>query len=86
MLIAALALLAGALVFAPLGSTQSGLPTLSATPPVALAPASTTPTATTQLPKTGLDDALVALTGLGMLAGGAALRRARGAPASRWRR
>ena len=53
--VAAFALLAGALVFAPIGSTQRGIPTLSPTPPVPLPPATkpkptptppTTPTTT----------------------------------------
>ena len=90
---AALALLAGALFFAPLASPQSGQQTLSPTPPVALAPpaSATTPTTTTgtpapaqpKLPRTGLEVWLVALTGLGLLATGTALRGAHGGPASR---
>jgi hypothetical protein len=87
--IAAFALLAAVLVFAPIGSTLGGLPTLSPTPPVTLAPPSApTPTpapARPQLPKTGLEVWLVALTGLGLLACGAALRRTGRAPAPRRR-
>jgi hypothetical protein len=45
--IAALALLAGALFFTPIAATQSGQPTLSPTPPVKLLPPSTTTTGTT---------------------------------------
>ncbi|MDQ6776178.1 MAG: LPXTG cell wall anchor domain-containing protein [Actinomycetota bacterium] len=89
--IAACALLAAVLAFAPIGSTRSGLPTLSPTPPVTLAPPSTAPTTTTtparpRLPKTGLEASLVALTGLGLLACGAALRRTvrRSASRRRW--
>ncbi len=84
--IAAFALLAGVLLFAPIGSTQTGVPTLSPTPPVTLAPPSTSPTTTTtpsrpRLPKTGMEVSLLALTGLGLLASGAALRRVRARPA-----
>jgi LPXTG-motif cell wall-anchored protein len=88
--IAALAVLACALLFAPFASTRSGPQTLSPTPPVTLAPPSSTSTSTTttstaqpKLPKTGLEIWLVALVGLGLLATGAALRQARGGPASR---
>lgn len=86
--LAAFALLAGALVFAPIGSTRSGIPTLSPTPPVYLPPAPSTPTTATTtpttpaptparpvLPKTGVDAELVAFVGLAMMLGGAALRR-----------
>jgi len=83
-------LLAGGLVFAPVAATQSGEPTLSSTPPVKLSPApgkakATTSTSTppAQLPKTGLDIVLIALTGIGLLGTGAGLRRALGGPASR---
>jgi LPXTG-motif cell wall-anchored protein len=80
--IASLALLAGVLVFAPIGSPQSGIPTLSPTPPVPLPPPPTAPTTTTaparpQLPKTGLEVSLVALTGIGLLGAGTVLRRTR---------
>jgi LPXTG-motif cell wall-anchored protein len=89
--IAAFALLVGVLLFAPIGSTQSGIPTLSPTPPVTLAPPSPAPTTTTtptrpRLPKTGLDVSLLALTGLGLLCAGAALRRTQRRPAARRRR
>lgn len=89
MVIAALALLTCTLVFAPIASPQSGVPTLSPTPPVTLAPPPTTPASTTttfsapQLPKTGVETWLTAVGGLGLLAAGAALRRARGGPDSR---
>jgi len=88
--IASLALLAGVLLFAPIGSTQSGVPTLSPTPPVTLAPPSPAPTTTTtpaapRLPKTGLEVSFVALTGLGLLLAGAALRRTGRAPVPRRR-
>jgi hypothetical protein len=85
--IAALALVACVLLFAPIGATQSASPTLSPTPPVTLTPVPTTPVSTTttgttttsgppdQLPRTGLDAWLVVLIGLGLLATGAALRR-----------
>jgi LPXTG-motif cell wall-anchored protein len=89
--VAAVALLTGALLFASIGSTQSGIPTLSPTPPVTLAPVPTTPVSTTttpppaptRLPKTGLDTGLVALVGLVLLVAGTALRRVRGGAASR---
>lgn len=80
MVLAALALLAGALFYAPAGSTLSGESTLSPTPPVTLAPAPTTPITTTTtttpppLPKTGIDTALLALMGLGLVTAGTALR------------
>ena len=90
MVIATLALLAGALFYPPLASTHSGEPTLSSTPPVALAPTSTTPTSTTttttaqpRLPKTGFETSILALLGVGLLAAGTALRRARPAPGLR---
>jgi LPXTG-motif cell wall-anchored protein len=88
-IIAAFALLAGALVFAPVAATQSGESTLSPTPPVKLAPASSaTPTTTTstppeQLPKTGLDVVLITAAGLVLLGSGVALRRGLTGPASR---
>ncbi|HWF50245.1 MAG TPA: LPXTG cell wall anchor domain-containing protein [Solirubrobacteraceae bacterium] len=80
--VAALALLVCALLFAPTGSTQGGNQTLSPTPPVTLAPPSTasTPPARPALPKTGIDVSHVALVGLGFLACGAALRRPRRRP------
>jgi hypothetical protein len=86
--IAAFALLVGVLLFAPIGSTQSGIPTLSPTPPVTLAPPPTTTTtpARPRLPKTGLDVSLLALTGLGLFCAGAALRRTQCGPAARRRR
>jgi LPXTG-motif cell wall-anchored protein len=88
--IAALALLGAVLVFAPIGSSQSGLPKLSPTPPVTLAPPSIAPTTTAiparpRLPKTGLEVSLVALTGLALLGAGAALRRTGGGRGSRRR-
>jgi LPXTG-motif cell wall-anchored protein len=88
MVIATLMLLAGVLLYPPLASTQNGIPTLSATPPVALRTSPTTPTTTShpQLPKTGFETSLLALIGLGLLSAGTVLRRTRGAPASRRRR
>jgi hypothetical protein len=92
--IAALALLAYALFVAPIAATQSGQPTLSPTAPVKLLPPSSTsrttttttnPTQPAKLPKTGLDTALVALTGLGLVLAGEALRRALAGPASQRR-
>jgi hypothetical protein len=80
MVIAALALLAGTLVFTSIGSTQSALPTLSPTPPVKLASPSTAPVSRTstsarpQLPKTGLDAGLLALVGLAFMATGKVVR------------
>jgi len=77
--IAALALLTYALIFTPVAVTQSNLARLSPTPPVKLAPASTTATTPSgppdQLPKTGLDSWLVLVVGLGLVATGAGLRR-----------
>jgi LPXTG-motif cell wall-anchored protein len=86
-----MALLTGALLFASIGSTQSGISTLSPTPPVRLAPVPTTPVSPTttptapptRLPKTGLDAGLVALVGLVLLVAGTALRRVRGDAATR---
>ena len=84
---AALALLVAVLLFAPIGATQGGQPSLSPTPPVTLLAPSTTPTTTTtnarQLPKTGLDAWLVALAGVGLVAAGEALRRAIPRPRAR---
>jgi len=79
----ALALLAGALFYAPAGSTRTGEPMLSPTPPVTLAPAPTTPTPTStvarpRLPKTGFETGLLALIGLGLVVAGTALRGRRG--------
>ena len=78
MLIAALSFLACALILAPIGATQSSQSTLSRTPPVPLAPASTTTTTSAQpgkLPRTGIDLSLVAVLGGGLLGLGAGLRR-----------
>lgn len=92
MVLAALALLAGALVYAPLGSTQGGEPTLSATPPVKLAAPTTTASTTTtasvrpRLPKTGLQTSTLALLGLGLLGAGSLLRRCQRVPQTRRRR
>jgi LPXTG-motif cell wall-anchored protein len=85
MVIATLALVAGALLLAPIGATQGTVPTLSPTPPVALAPPPTTTTAVTQhLPKTGFEAWLLALMGLALVVAGSALR-SRGGPALRRR-
>jgi LPXTG-motif cell wall-anchored protein len=86
---AALVLLAGALLFAPIASTQSGFPTLSPTPPVTLAPAPITPVVTTTtrarpvLPKTGFEAGFAVLLGLGLVAAGTAVRRVGGGGPSR---
>jgi LPXTG-motif cell wall-anchored protein len=78
----ALALLAGALYYAPIGSSQSGVPKLSPTPPVTLAPPPPAPRpvtrpATPMLPKTGYEAWLVALIGVAMVVAGTALRTRR---------
>ena len=84
--IAALALLAGALFFAPIAATQNGASRLSPTPPVRLAPPphapASTPATPKQLPPTGLDTWLVCLAGIGLLAAGTALRGVLAARAS----
>ncbi|HWF34486.1 MAG TPA: LPXTG cell wall anchor domain-containing protein [Solirubrobacteraceae bacterium] len=88
--LAALALVAGALLFAPFASTRSGAQRLTPMPPVTLSPPAATPvstpvaTAPPRLPKTGLNAALVALVGLGLLTSGVVLRpRRRRAPSRR---
>jgi hypothetical protein len=83
MVCTALALVAGTLILAPIAATQNDEPSLSQTPPVPLAPA-TTPTTTTistttsgqpaKLPKTGLDMLLLVALGAGLTLAGTALR------------
>jgi len=76
--IAALALLAGALFFAPIAATQNGASRLSPTPPVRLAPPPHAPASTPATPKQWL----VCLAGIGLLAVGTALRGVLAARAS----